>query len=286
MRTRVISAIVMIAAGGVLIYFGDIYFGAAIFLCSVIGLFEFYRAFKGKGYRPVQIIGYLYTLLIPAAIFLNPSHALDVPVKGTNLFPVFQLLVMLLLLTLTVVAHKKVTPMDCAVTLMGAFYVPFLFSFFVLIRDMDDGLALFLIGILGSVAADTVALFSGILWGRKKLIPDISPKKTVAGSIGSFVGSTLADHIRTDSPLHKGHDPPGACTAFCTPWAFDGRQLPDRRPFSICHQALLRHQGLWQTDTGTRRNIGPLRQHAVQCADRLLLYPAVQGVGGMRLWLW
>jgi phosphatidate cytidylyltransferase len=192
MRTRVISAIVMIAAGGVLIYFGDIYFGAAIFLCSVIGLFEFYRAFKGKGYRPVQIIGYLYTLLIPAAIFLNPSHALDVPVKGTNLFPVFQLLVMLLLLTLTVVAHKKVTPMDCAVTLMGAFYVPFLFSFFVLIRDMDDGLALFLIGILGSVAADTVALFSGILWGRKKLIPDISPKKTVAGSIGSFVGSTLA----------------------------------------------------------------------------------------------
>lgn len=195
MRTRVISAIVMIALGGVLIYFGGIYFGAAIFLCSVIGLFEFYRAFRGKGYKPVQVIGYLYTLLIPAAVFLRPSHALDVPVKGTNLFPVFQLLVMLLLLTLTVVAHKKVTPMDCAVTLFGAFYVPFLFSFFVLIRNMGDGadgLALFIIGILGSVAADTTALFTGLLWGKKKLIPEISPKKTVAGCIGSFAGSAIA----------------------------------------------------------------------------------------------
>lgn len=193
MITRVISAIVMIAIGGVLIYFGGVYLGAAVFLCSIIGLFEFYRAFKKKGCRPVQLIGYLYTLLIPVAVFMKPSHALDVPVKGTNLFPVFQLLIMLLLLTLTVVAHKKVTPMDCAVTLFGAYYVPFLLSFFVLIRNMEeDGLALFIIGILGSVAADTFALFAGLLWGKKKLIPAISPKKTVAGSIGSFIGSTVA----------------------------------------------------------------------------------------------
>lgn len=195
MKIRVISAIIMIALGGVLIYFGGVYLGAAVFICSVIGLFEFYRAFRGKGYKPVQLIGYLYTLLIPAAVFLKPDHALDVPVAGTNLFPVFQLLVMLVLLTLTVVAHKKVTPMDCAITLMGAFYVPFLFSFFVLIRNMGswlDGLVLFLIGILGSVAADTTALFTGLLWGKKKLIPEISPKKTVAGCIGSFAGSTIA----------------------------------------------------------------------------------------------
>lgn len=191
MITRVISAIVMIAIGGVLIYFGGIYLGAVVFICSIIGLFEFYRAFKKKGCKPVQLIGYLYTLLIPAAVFLHPSHALDVPVKGTNLFPVFQLLIMLLLLTLTVVAHKRVTPMDCAVTLFGAFYVPFLFSFFVLTIQLKDGLALFIIGILGSVAADTFALFTGLLWGKKKLIPAISPKKTVAGSIGSFAGSTV-----------------------------------------------------------------------------------------------
>ena len=205
MKTRVISAIVMIALGILFIYLGGIYLGALIFLCSIVGLYEFYKAFRAKGHRPVQIIGYLYTLLIPAAVFLKPEHALEVTVKGTNLFPAFQLLVMLILLILTVVAHKKVSPMDCAITLLGAFYVPFLFSFFVLLLNLkDDGLALFIIGILGSIAADTFAIFAGILWGKRKLIPAISPKKTVAGCIGSFVGSTVVVTIY-GLILHYGH---------------------------------------------------------------------------------
>ena len=45
MKIRVISAIIMIVLGGVLIYFGGVYLGAAVFICSVIGVFEFYRAF-------------------------------------------------------------------------------------------------------------------------------------------------------------------------------------------------------------------------------------------------
>lgn len=193
MKVRVISAIIMILIGGALIYFGGLALCIAAFLFSCIGLFEFYRAFRNKGVRPVKILGYLYTLLIPAAYFLKPKTALDVEFNGTNLFPVFQLLVMLIMLTLIVVRHRKVSVIDCAVTLMGAYYVPFLFSFFVLLRDGNsmDGLLLLVMAILGSVAADTCALFAGILYGKKKLIPEISPKKTVAGSIGAFVGSTV-----------------------------------------------------------------------------------------------
>lgn len=192
MKVRVISAIVMIAMAAVLIYLGEIYFGIAIFLVSLIGLYEFYKAFKAKGVKPVYVLGYLYTLLIPVAVFLKPSNALEIPVNGANIFPAVQVIIMLLLLTMMVVAHKKVTPLDGAITLLGAFYVPFLFSFFVLTRNMTDGLALLIIGILGSVAVDTFAIFAGLLWGKKKLIPEISPKKTVAGSVGSFVGSTIA----------------------------------------------------------------------------------------------
>ncbi|MBE7056812.1 MAG: phosphatidate cytidylyltransferase [Ruminococcaceae bacterium] len=192
MKTRVISAIVMIALAAVLIYFGDIYFGVAIFLVSLIGLYEFYKAFKSKGVKPVYVLGYIYTLLIPVATFMKPSNALEIPVNGTNIFPAVQVIIMLVLLVLMVVAHKKVTPLDGAVTLLGAFYVPFLFSFFVLTRNMTDGLVLLIIGILGSVAADTFAIFAGLLWGKKKLIPEISPKKTIAGSVGSFVGSVIA----------------------------------------------------------------------------------------------
>ncbi len=41
-------------------------------------------------------------------------------------------------------------------------------------------------------ACDVFALLFGMAWGKRKLCPAISPKKTVAGCIGSFVGGTLA----------------------------------------------------------------------------------------------
>ncbi len=194
MKTRVISAIIMIAVAAVFIWLGGIPFGMFLFAISIIGLYEFYKAFRQKGIRPVQPLGFVYTLLIPVATFLEVENPLEIPIgeARANIFPAVQVVIVLVLLTLMVVAHKKVTPIDGAVTLLGAFYVPFLLSFFVLTRNMTDGLVLFIIGILGSVAADTFALFAGRLWGKKKLIPAISPKKTIAGSVGSFFGSTVA----------------------------------------------------------------------------------------------
>lgn len=191
MKTRVLSAIVMIALAAAVIYFGGIAFGVFIALFCVVGLFEFYRAFRQKGIRPVSVIGYIYVLLIPAAMILKPTQALDVTIKGVNIFPIAQLLILLALLTLMVFRHKHVSPADCGITLFGAFYVPVLFSFFVLTRNMEDGLWLIIVAVLGSILADTFALFFGMAWGKKKLIPSISPKKTIAGSIGSFVGSTV-----------------------------------------------------------------------------------------------
>ncbi len=45
---------------------------------------------------------------------------------------------------------------------------------------------LYLIGLV--VTVDTVAYISGILWGRRKLMPDISPHKTYAGLWGALAG--------------------------------------------------------------------------------------------------
>lgn len=191
MRTRVLSAIVMISLAAAAIYFGGIAFCVIITFASAVGLFEFYRAFRQKGITPIVLLGYAYCLLIPAALILKPKQALDVTIMGINIFPVIQLLILLVMLTLMVFKHKTISPADCAVTLFGAFYVPVLFSFFILTRNLEDGLVLIVIGVLGSVLADTFAMFSGMLFGKRKLIPSLSPKKTIAGSIGSFVGSTL-----------------------------------------------------------------------------------------------
>ena len=56
MKIRVISAVIMILIGGALIYFGGLAMSIAVFLFSCVGLFEFYRAFKNKGVRPLWLL--------------------------------------------------------------------------------------------------------------------------------------------------------------------------------------------------------------------------------------
>ena len=69
----------------------------------------------------------------------------------------------------------------------GTLYLTIAFSSMVLLRDLPNGVFLFLLPFIGSWVTDTFAYFTGRLIGRHKLAPVISPKKTVEGSIGGIV---------------------------------------------------------------------------------------------------
>jgi phosphatidate cytidylyltransferase len=66
-------------------------------------------------------------------------------------------------------------------------------------RDLNDpdrtGAILCVGAILCATLADTFAFFGGKLFGKKKLCPQISPKKTIAGSVASFFGGALGGLI-------------------------------------------------------------------------------------------
>ena len=59
----------------------------------------------------------------------------------------------------------------------------------VLLRRLNNGEYLYLLPFLGAWVSDSFAYFTGRLFGRHKLIPDVSPKKTVEGAIGGIVFS-------------------------------------------------------------------------------------------------
>lgn len=67
--------------------------------------------------------------------------------------------------------------------------MPWLLSALVRLIQQPDGRFLVLLPLLISFAADGAALFAGMALGRHKLAPVISPKKTVEGMIGGFVGA-------------------------------------------------------------------------------------------------
>jgi phosphatidate cytidylyltransferase len=87
-----------------------------------------------------------------------------------------------------------------AVTLLGPLYLGVTLGFAVLLRafpgisDGEPGWSGALVGIFPLTVTwvgDTFAYFVGHRWGRKKLIPSVSPGKTVAGGIGGLVGSIV-----------------------------------------------------------------------------------------------
>jgi phosphatidate cytidylyltransferase len=78
---------------------------------------------------------------------------------------------------------------------LGLVYLPLLFGLLILIRRHDNG-AIWLFFTLAIVfAGDTTALYTGTFFGRNKLIPSVSPGKTVEGALGGLLANVAVGTI-------------------------------------------------------------------------------------------
>lgn len=84
---------------------------------------------------------------------------------------------------------------DVAFKTLGILYVAVPLSYTVLLRRMEGGewWIMFLLVVIWS--NDTFALVTGKTIGKKKLCPEISPKKTVEGAVGGMVGGFIAAYL-------------------------------------------------------------------------------------------
>lgn len=79
---------------------------------------------------------------------------------------------------------------------MGACFLagvllPMLLATFVLMRDLPHAKFYLLLPFVSAFASDAFALFAGMAFGKHKLAPVLSPKKTIEGSVGGFLGAIL-----------------------------------------------------------------------------------------------
>jgi phosphatidate cytidylyltransferase len=74
----------------------------------------------------------------------------------------------------------------------GLFYVSFTLSHFVLLRNLEDWKPWIFFVLIVTYVGDVAAFFSGSRWGKRKLSPLLSPKKTVEGAVGGLFASVLA----------------------------------------------------------------------------------------------
>jgi phosphatidate cytidylyltransferase len=101
-----------------------------------------------------------------------------------------------------------------AKSILGFFYIGLLPALAYRILDLPNGKVWFLTMLAVVFAGDTLAYLTGMLWGNRKILPKISPKKTIVGSVGGLAGSALAGWISGNYFLV--HVPVWGLVAICT----------------------------------------------------------------------
>ena len=185
MKQRIVTGLIGGAGFLFLIYVGEAWYSLLIVLLAVIGLYEFIRMAGLQMFWLPGVLGYVLmgSILWPSLAF-SSSLGDEVP---DLLLPVF-----LLLLLYSVFRKNQFHIEHIALTIVGALYIGYGFTYMAETRGQPDGLVLTMLTILGIWATDSGAYFVGRSWGRRKLLPDISPNKTVEGSIGGLAAAIVA----------------------------------------------------------------------------------------------
>ena len=174
----VILAILIVGQGGILLY-------ATTALISLIGLFELYRVMKIEK-NVLGAVGFLSALAYYGMVWLE---------NGQQYVTLLAIITLMVLMSIYVFTFPKYKTEEITVAFFGLFYVPVMLSYLYLVRVMPDGAYLVWLVFFSSWGCDTSAYCVGMLIGKHKMTPVLSPKKTIEGGIGGIVGAALLGAI-------------------------------------------------------------------------------------------
>jgi len=181
MLKRILSSIIGFPLLAALVVLGGWPLKIAVLGLIVIAMYELYTALSKK-HMSIHCVGYLF-----AAIYM---YFID-SANFANVMTIVLIAFILTISTLLVLFHRRITVMDCAATMFGFFYTTVLMSLIYLVRMSNGGLYNVWIIFIAAWGCDTGAYFTGITLGKHKLIPSLSPNKTVEGAVGGVVFAML-----------------------------------------------------------------------------------------------
>ena len=149
---------------------------------SLVALLEMFRLLRATGRRPHRLAAIAAGVVYMAAIAYAPAVSIAAAAA-------------LVAAALVVPVFRRTTAgalADAGATLLAFAYVPAFLAFLMLVRVLEAGVAFLLIFFITVWLIDIVAYFVGKAWGRRRLAPDISPGKTVAGGVGGVVVGLVA----------------------------------------------------------------------------------------------
>lgn len=179
-KTRLLSGIVLVILALIMIISGGNVLLFSTLAISCIGMYELYRIFKMEK-SILAIISYLVTIVYYCN--LNWKWIADSMMLA--------MLCLILMMFAYVFSYPKYEAKHLMVAFFGMFYVAVMLSYVYQIRMLENGLYLAFLIFICSWGCDTCAYCVGVLIGKHKMAPVLSPKKSIEGAVGGVLGTAL-----------------------------------------------------------------------------------------------
>ena len=177
---RTSSAVALGAVILIALFFGDVWALAVVTsVIAILATSEFYSLVRRERRLPSELIGLTAVATMPLAAAAYGAIGLTAMV-GLLVISAFFWHVMIRQIRLT----------DTGITLFGAVYVGFTLAHLVLIREFGSGVMLAFTMIVSIWVNDSFAYMAGTAFGKHKLAPRISPKKSWEGLVAGTIGTT------------------------------------------------------------------------------------------------
>lgn len=182
-KTRLISGIVLVIIALATIISGSWILFFTLLAVSLIGMRELYKVMKvsNEHVTVLELVGYLGAVLYYIAMKADFGN------YGTMAI----IISMILILFVYVFGYPKYHAEQVMAAFFGVVYVAVMLSFIYLTRSLPDGKFLVWLIFLCSWGCDTCAYCVGMLIGKHKMAPVLSPKKSIEGAVGGVAGAAL-----------------------------------------------------------------------------------------------
>lgn len=184
LRTRVIVAAILLPIGLALIYIGGWAFSGFVTIIVGLAAWEYGRIFRGSELQPSLVI----------AVAGAAGLALGRAWNGFDSAPILFSAILITAMIYHMVTYERGRDQagtDFAITISAAFYIGWLGAYLISIRSLPEGFWWLLLVLPIVWLADSGAYFIGRAFGKRKLSPRLSPKKTWEGYLGGVVFGTL-----------------------------------------------------------------------------------------------
>ena len=200
---------------GLTVLFGSLggpFLALALGVLSSAAYLEFTKAsrVREEGHRVngfeyigvITIILYYFMLLLYSIMDFIPDVICEWLFTSNGFFTNYTIILLgiftigvICILCIYIFWYPKFNANQVAGSIFGLIYTTFMMSFIYYTRESQDGIWFVWVIFITSWVSDTCAYFVGSAWGKHKMTPRLSPKKSWEGAVGGIIGSGIATSI-------------------------------------------------------------------------------------------